>query len=75
MIFLIHKRIGQTAITIYRRYYEHGNIVKHTVAPYILFHKHYVVFLIKKPLKFTKKTRMWGDGGLSYSFVISSLSF
>ena len=31
-IFMIHKRIGQTTITIDSRYYEHENIVKHSVA-------------------------------------------
>ena len=29
---MIHKQIRQTAITIDSRYYEHENIVKHTVA-------------------------------------------
>ena len=31
LIFLINKRIGQTAITIDGRFYEHKNIIKHTV--------------------------------------------
>ena len=31
LIFLIDKRIGQTAITIDHQYYEHVNTVKRTV--------------------------------------------